>query len=102
MPCSLAISAMAAKSTHFSNGLDGVSNQISFVSGVIDARNRSKSDISICVNFMPACLDLMRLNKSFVVKRSEKTKRTMLNASKNLSAYIHHSLTENNQNIMNK
>ncbi|XQW83986.1 1-acyl-sn-glycerol-3-phosphate acyltransferase [Thalassotalea piscium] len=43
--------------------------------------------------------DLMRINKSFIVKRSEKTKREMLTASKKLSAYIHHSLTENQQNI---
>jgi len=43
--------------------------------------------------------DLMRLNKSFIVKRSEKTKRAMLNASKNLSSYIHHTLTESKQNI---
>ncbi len=43
--------------------------------------------------------DLMRINKSFIVKRNEKTKRAMLNASKQLSAYIHHSLTEKQQNI---
>lgn len=43
--------------------------------------------------------DLMRINKSFIVKRGEKTKRAMLTASKNLSAYIHHALTENNQPI---
>ncbi|WP_206484150.1 1-acyl-sn-glycerol-3-phosphate acyltransferase [Thalassotalea sp. G2M2-11] len=43
--------------------------------------------------------DLMRINKSFIVKRSEKTKRAMLNASKQLSAYIYHSLTEKNQHI---
>ena len=43
--------------------------------------------------------DLMRLNKSFIVKRSEKTKRAMLKASKHLSAYIHHALTQNKQNI---
>lgn len=43
--------------------------------------------------------DLMRLNKSFIVKRSEKTKRAMLAASKHLSAYIHHSLTEKQHNI---
>lgn len=43
--------------------------------------------------------DLMRINKSFIVKRSEKTKRETLNASKQLSAYIHHSLTEKKQNI---
>jgi len=43
--------------------------------------------------------DLMRINKSFIVKRNEETKRKMLAASKQLSAYIHHSLTENHQNI---
>lgn len=46
----------------------------------------------------PWVSDLMRLNKSFIVKRDEKTKRAMLNASKQLSAYIHHSMSENNQN----
>lgn len=43
--------------------------------------------------------DLMRINKSFIVKRSEANKRAMLAASKQLSSYIHHSLTENKQNI---
>jgi glycerol-3-phosphate O-acyltransferase len=46
----------------------------------------------------PWVSDLMRINKSFIVKRSEKTKRAMLNASKELSAYIHHSITERKQN----
>ncbi|OKY27964.1 1-acyl-sn-glycerol-3-phosphate acyltransferase [Thalassotalea sp. PP2-459] len=43
--------------------------------------------------------DLMRINKSFIVKRNEKTKRAMLTASKQLSAYILHSLTDKKQNI---
>jgi hypothetical protein len=43
--------------------------------------------------------DLMRLNKSFIVKRSETTKREMLQAAKTLSAYIHHSITQSKQNI---
>jgi 1-acyl-sn-glycerol-3-phosphate acyltransferase len=43
--------------------------------------------------------DLMRINKSFIVKRNEKTKRAMLNASKQLSAYIHFALNEKQQNI---
>lgn len=47
----------------------------------------------------PWVADLMRLNKSFIVKRNEKTKRAMLQASKTLSAYIHHALTQNAQNI---
>jgi len=47
----------------------------------------------------PWVADLMRINKSFIVKRSEKTKRAMLNASKQLSAYIHHTVHERQQNI---
>jgi len=47
----------------------------------------------------PWVSDLMRLNKSFIVKRSEKSKRAILTASKQLSNYIHHTLTDNNQNI---
>jgi len=43
--------------------------------------------------------DLMRINKSFIVKRNEKTKRAMLTASKQLSAYIHHALNDKQQNI---
>jgi len=43
--------------------------------------------------------DLMRINKSFIVKRSEENKRAMLKASKELSAYIHYALTEKRQNI---
>ena len=47
----------------------------------------------------PWVADLMRLNKSFIVKRNEKSKRAMLQASKHLSSYIHHALTDNKQNI---
>jgi 1-acyl-sn-glycerol-3-phosphate acyltransferase len=47
----------------------------------------------------PWVADLLRLNKCFIVKRSEKTKRAMLTAAKSLSTYIHHAITENKQNI---
>ena len=47
----------------------------------------------------PWVADLMRINKSFIVKRSEESKRAMLNASKQLSAYIHHTVHEREQNI---
>ena len=43
--------------------------------------------------------DLMRLNKSFIVKRSVDGKREKLNASKELSAYIHHSLVNELEHI---
>ncbi|MFT5575712.1 MAG: hypothetical protein ACI89D_001231 [Bermanella sp.] len=42
----------------------------------------------------PFAADLMRLNKSFIVKRSATAPRQMLAAFKNLSAYIRHSLND--------
>ncbi|ROR94864.1 acyltransferase-like protein [Sinobacterium caligoides] len=42
---------------------------------------------------------LMRLNKSFIVNRSEKAPRKMLAALKQLSAYIHHSIVVEHCNI---
>lgn len=42
----------------------------------------------------PWVSDLMRLNKSFIVKRSVSAPRELLAASRNLSAYIRHSLLE--------
>lgn len=47
----------------------------------------------------PYVSDLMRLNKSFIVNRSAKAPREKLKAAKKLSAYIHHSLTEDRANI---
>lgn len=43
--------------------------------------------------------DLMRLNKSFIVRRSAKGPRQMLAAYQQLSAYIYHSLVEENSSI---
>jgi acyltransferase-like protein len=43
--------------------------------------------------------DLMRLNKSFIVKRSATARREKLAALKELSAYIHHSLNIDKQSI---
>jgi 1-acyl-sn-glycerol-3-phosphate acyltransferase len=47
----------------------------------------------------PWVADLMRINKSFIVKRSEENKRAMLNASKQLSTYIHDTVAKRKQNI---
>lgn len=43
--------------------------------------------------------DLMRINKSFIVKRSAKSPREKLKASKHLSAFIHHSINEEGSHI---
>jgi 1-acyl-sn-glycerol-3-phosphate acyltransferase len=47
----------------------------------------------------PFVSDLMRLNKSFIVKRSAKGVREMMAAFKSLSGYIHYSLTNEQQSI---
>lgn len=47
----------------------------------------------------PFAADLMRLNKSFIVKRSAKGPRQMLAAYKQLSGYIRHSLDVDNNPI---
>lgn len=43
--------------------------------------------------------DLMRLNKSFIVKRSATSPREKLKAAKHLSAFIYHSITAENSHI---
>ncbi|MFT6101841.1 MAG: hypothetical protein ACJATV_001293 [Granulosicoccus sp.] len=47
----------------------------------------------------PYVSDLMRANKSFIVNRSETAPRGKLNAAKNLSSYIHHSITDEKANV---
>lgn len=47
----------------------------------------------------PFASDLMRLNKSFIVNRSAKAPREKLKAAKHLSAYIYHSIVNENANI---
>lgn len=47
----------------------------------------------------PYVSDLMRINKSFIVKRSSKGPREMLAASKHLAAYIRHSIQQENHSI---
>jgi len=63
--------------------------------------NLDTVEIAIGDNLLskPWVSDLMRLNKSFIVKRSATSKREMLNNSKSLSSYIHHTLNENHQNV---
>jgi len=61
----------------------------------------STVEIAIGDNLLskPWISDLMRMNKSFIVKRNEESKRAMLKASKNLSSYIHHTLTQNDHHV---
>lgn len=47
----------------------------------------------------PFAADLMRLNKSFIVRRSAKGPRQMLAAYRKLSAYIRHSLLDEDESI---
>lgn len=47
----------------------------------------------------PYASDLMRMNKSFLVNRSETAPKKLLVALKKLSAYIHYSITQENSHI---
>jgi 1-acyl-sn-glycerol-3-phosphate acyltransferase len=47
----------------------------------------------------PFASDLMRINRSFIVKRSVKNRRDKLNALKHLSKYIRHSIEKENVSI---
>lgn len=47
----------------------------------------------------PFVADLMRLNKSFVVQRSLTDRRAKLQAARDLSAYIHHSIVNDQANV---
>ncbi|OAN11599.1 acyltransferase [Photobacterium jeanii] len=61
-------------------------------------RNHGTSHIAIGDNLLkkPCATELMRLNKSFIVKRSAKGPREMMKALGQLSSYIKHSLESGN------
>jgi hypothetical protein len=72
-----------------------------FVNYALYHNNRETVRIAIGDNLLskPYVSDLMRLNKSFIVKRSTKGPRQMLAAYKQLSAYIRHSIENDNNPI---
>lgn len=59
-----------------------------------DGRDTARIAIGDNLLSMDCASDLMRLNKSFIVKRSAKAPREMMKALAHLSAYIKHSLDE--------
>ena len=69
-----------------------------FTNYALHREGRDTVRIAIGDNLLtkPWVFDLMRLNKSFIVKRSVSGPRELLAASRNLSAYIRHSLLEEN------
>ncbi|SEK32879.1 1-acyl-sn-glycerol-3-phosphate acyltransferase [Halomonas daqiaonensis] len=72
-----------------------------FVNYALYLAGRDTVRIAIGDNLLkkPYVNDLMRLNKSFIVPRSARGKRAMLAAYQNLSAYIRHSILEDNHSI---
>ena len=66
----------------------------------LDTRNYNTCEIAIGSNLLsqPWIKNLVRLNKSFIVKRNI-PKQDMLEASKNLSAYIYHALKNKRQSL---
>lgn len=74
---------------------------VALVNLALHEENRSTVEAAVGDNLLSKkwVADLMRINKSFIVKRSEKTKRAALTASKQLSAYIHHTITQNMHDV---
>jgi len=72
-----------------------------FVNYALYQKGRNTVRIAIGDNLLqkPFVNDLMRLNKSFIVPRSAKGKRAMLQAYQTLSRYIRHSITADNHSI---
>jgi len=72
-----------------------------FTNYALHIRGRDTVRIAIGDNLLtkPWVSDLMRLNKSFIVKRSVSGPRELLAASKTLSRYIQHSLLEDRSPI---
>ena len=72
-----------------------------FVNWVLYHNDCNTLRIAIGDNLLtkPFASDLMRLNKSFIVNRSAKAPREKLKAAKHLSAYIYHSIVNENANI---
>lgn len=72
-----------------------------FVNYALYQNNSSTVRIAIGDNLLqkPYVSDLMRLNKSFIVKRSAKGVREMMKSLTQLSAYINHSLLEEKHSI---
>lgn len=68
---------------------------------VLDDHDFNTTRIAIGDNLLskPFASDLMRMNKSFIVKRSSAGRREKLAALKQLSAYIRHSVVEENCSI---
>ncbi|MEQ6917653.1 1-acyl-sn-glycerol-3-phosphate acyltransferase [Halomonas aquatica] len=78
-----------------------ISMDPAFVNYALYLAGRDTVRIAIGDNLLkkPFVNDLMRLNKSFIVPRSARGKRAMLAAYQQLSAYIRHSILEDNHSI---
>ncbi|WP_108446754.1 1-acyl-sn-glycerol-3-phosphate acyltransferase [Halomonas denitrificans] len=78
-----------------------ISMDPAFVNYALYLAGRDTVRIAIGDNLLkkPYVNDLMRLNKSFIVPRSARGKRAMLAAYQQLSAYIRHSILEDNHSI---
>jgi 1-acyl-sn-glycerol-3-phosphate acyltransferase len=92
------ISGLAALSTEepylFMSNHRDIALDPAFVNYALYHNGHETVRIAIGDNLLskPFVADLMRVNKSFIVKRSAKGPRQMLAAYKTLSAYIHHSI----------
>jgi hypothetical protein len=95
------LDALAAQPYLFMSNHRDIALDPAFVSYALYHNDHDTVRIAIGDNLLskPFVADLMRLNKSFIVKRSAKGPRQMLAAYKNLSAYIRHSIDVDNSSI---
>lgn len=86
--------------TFMSNHRDIVLDSAILSKLLIDARFKTTCEIAIGDNLLslPWVKDLVRVNKSFIVKRSASF-REMLTSSKTLSKYMHFAIQEKKENI---
>lgn len=90
-----------SKPTLFISNHRDIAMDPALVNYALHLHGHATVEIAIGDNLLskPWVSDLMRINRSFIVKRSEKTKRAMLLASKQLSGYIHHTLNDNHTHV---
>lgn len=100
--CDIDISAIdnTRRYTFVSNHRDIVLDSALLDVMLIEADFKTTCEIAIGDNLLslPWVKDLVRVNKSFIVKRSL-SMREMLMASKLLSEYMHYAISEKNENI---
>lgn len=99
--CSGLVELPAQKAFLYMSNHRDIAMDPAFTNYALHRAGRDTCRIAIGDNLLtkPWVADLMRLNKSFIVKRSLTAPRQLLAAAKNLAQYIEHSLQEEGESI---